>query len=155
MSLGGWVLGAAAGLGLVAGLLIGSIGVGGIILVPSLIELPIAAIDEDRVSIAVASCMFSYIFVGLAGGFAYTRQKSVAWSSTAWILVGAVPGGAAGAVAVGYVKAIAIKIVLYSLVMLSAVYSMYRTIRDVKMRKEITSDTENQEVNGTSGEKEQ
>ena len=44
---GEWVLGAAAGIGLAAGVLIGAIGVGGIILVPSLIELPTIGHDED------------------------------------------------------------------------------------------------------------
>ena len=47
MVLAGWVLGTAAGLGLAAGLLIGSIGVGGIILVPSIIELPIGTTDDE------------------------------------------------------------------------------------------------------------
>lgn len=47
MAIYGWVLGAAAGLGLAAGVLIGAIGVGGIILVPSLIELPSIGDDDD------------------------------------------------------------------------------------------------------------
>ena len=136
MVLAGWVLGTAAGLGLAAGLLIGSIGVGGIILVPSLIELPIGTTDDERIGTAVASCMFSYIFVGLAGGYAYTRKKSVNWFSALWILIGAVPGGGIGAVIVGYLNALWIKLLLYSLVMVSAVYSMYRTIKQHKLKEQ-------------------
>lgn len=146
MSLAGWVLGTAAGLGVAAGLLIGSIGVGGIILVPSLIELPIGATDKERVNTAVASCMFSYIFVGLAGGCAYARKKSVNWRSTLWIFFGAVPGGAAGAIIVGYLNALWIKLLLYSLVMLSAIFSMYRTIKQHKLKEQESSPSEDLET---------
>ena len=129
MSVPGWVLGTATGLGLVAGLLIGSIGVGGIILVPILLELPLGGTEDSRVGTAVASCMFSYIFVGLAGGWAYTRQQSVDWPSTAWVLLGVVPGGVAGAMALPYIQALGTKILLYSLVLLSAIFSLYRTVK--------------------------
>ena len=129
MSVPGWVLGTATGLGLVAGLLIGSIGVGGIILVPILLELPLGGTEDSRVGTAVASCMFSYIFVGLAGGWAYTRQQSVDWPSTAWLLLGVVPGGVAGAMALPYIQALGIKVLLYSLVLLSAIFSLYRTVK--------------------------
>ena len=95
-----WVLVVSVLLGVVSGVMIGSIGVGGIILVPCLIELPIAQTDDERVTTAVASCMFSYIFVGLAGSCAYARKNSVSWASTVWLVVGAVPGGVAGAVTV-------------------------------------------------------
>ena len=127
-----WVLCVAAVLGLLAGVLIGSIGVGGIILVPCLIELPIAHTDDQRVATAVASCMFSYIFVGVAGGCAYARKHSVSWVSAAWLVVGAVPGGVAGAVTVGYLTAVWVKVVLYSLVIVSAVYNMYQTIKQYR-----------------------
>ena len=53
--LAGWILGSAVGLGLVAGMLIGAVGVGGIILVPSLIEFP--GIDVQT-AIAVSRCPY-------------------------------------------------------------------------------------------------
>ena len=40
VALAGWVLGVAAAIGALAGLLIGAVGVGGIVLVPTLIQLP-------------------------------------------------------------------------------------------------------------------
>jgi hypothetical protein len=50
-----WVYGAAVGTGLISGLMIGSVGVGGVILVPVLANLPSdGAVD---VKVAVATCM--------------------------------------------------------------------------------------------------
>jgi len=135
-----WVLGVSAVLGLVAGVLIGSIGVGGIILVPCLIELPIAETEDQRVATAVSSCMFSYIFVGVAGGWAYARKHSVSWGSAVWLVVGAVPGGVAGAVTVGYLTALWVKMVLYSLVIVSAVYNMYQTIKQYRNTESAPTD---------------
>ena len=63
-----WVLGVSAATGLVAGLMIGCIGVGGVILVPILTQL-----DGVQIHTAVASCMFSYIFAGLTGLLIYRR----------------------------------------------------------------------------------
>ena len=61
----GWNYIVVAGLGLLAGILIGSLGVGGVILAPTLIELSLPSIK------ALPTCMFSYIFVGLAGAISY------------------------------------------------------------------------------------
>eukprot|EP00729_Bicosta_minor_P009005 gene9005-23744_t len=83
------VLGASVGIGLAAGCLIGAVGVGGIIVVPSLIEFQ--SVDDDRgVKGAIAAAMFSYIFVGIAGGYAYYRKSDfVVWSSAIWLMIGA------------------------------------------------------------------
>eukprot|EP00041_Stephanoeca_diplocostata_P021185 m.488042 g.488042 ORF g.488042 m.488042 type:complete len:295 (-) comp21761_c0_seq7:39-923(-) len=120
------VLGASAGIGLLAGILIGSVGVGGIIIVPSLIEFK-GYID---VQTAIASSMFSYIAVGIAGGIEYTRKGSVVWPSSAWVIFGATPGGFLGAFILQFLGDLAIKLTLYVLVLLSAVYALYRTLTD-------------------------
>src|SRR5437867_4300435 len=62
------------GLGLLAGLLIGAVGIGGVILVPSLVYfggVPIHA--------AVAGAMMSYILTGLIGTLVYARARSIQW----------------------------------------------------------------------------
>ena len=74
------------------GMLIGSVGVGGILLVPALIYL--AGID---IHIAIASCLFSYAFSGLMGACLYARQGSIRWSSGLWLCAGAMPGAWLGA----------------------------------------------------------
>lgn len=54
------------------GALIGSAGVGGVLLVPLLVLL-----GGWRPDTAVATCMFSYIFTGIAGTFVYWRGGSI------------------------------------------------------------------------------
>ena len=127
-----WILPTALGLGLVAGLLIGAIGVGGVILVPCLLQLPLEGDEEERLATAVSSSMFSYIFAGLAGSCAYLRRKSVNRWSTAWLLVGVVPGAVLGAVTLALVKPLWIKVVLYSMVALSALFSVYRSVKELR-----------------------
>ena len=127
-----WILPTALGLGLVAGLLIGAIGVGGVILVPCLLQLPLEGDEEERLATAVSSSMFSYIFAGLAGSCAYLQRKSVNRWSTAWLLVGVVPGAVLGAVTLALVKPLWIKMVLYSMVALSALFSVYRSVKELR-----------------------
>ena len=87
-----WVLAVGAASGAAAGLLIGSVGVGGIILVPILIQVP-----GIQVKSAVATCMFAYIAAGLAGLASYARQNSIDWGRTGWMLLGAAPAAVGGA----------------------------------------------------------
>eukprot|EP00039_Didymoeca_costata_P005755 m.84296 g.84296 ORF g.84296 m.84296 type:complete len:296 (-) comp12959_c0_seq7:1417-2304(-) len=123
--LAGWILAVSAFVGLMAGVLIGSVGVGGIIIVPILVELP----DID-IHVAIAAAMFSYIFVGIAGGIAYSRKKIIQWGSVIWLLIGATPGAFVGAFTLQYVSSMAIKMILYSLVLATSVFSLYNTLRE-------------------------
>ena len=78
--------------GLFVGTLIGSIGIGGILMVPVLVYL--AGID---IHVAIASCMFSYAFNGLAGAWLYARKGSINWRDGLWLCLGAMPGAVIGA----------------------------------------------------------
>eukprot|EP00730_Choanoeca_flexa_P019906 TRINITY_DN9737_c0_g1_i3.p1 TRINITY_DN9737_c0_g1~~TRINITY_DN9737_c0_g1_i3.p1 ORF type:complete len:295 (+),score=62.97 TRINITY_DN9737_c0_g1_i3:153-1037(+) len=119
------VLGASAGIGAAAGLLIGSIGVGGIVLVPSLIQLP-----DINVQTAIAACMFSYIFAGLAGGLAYVTTSYVSWYDSGWLMVGAAPGAFAGAFVLSYVSDLVVKAILYTVIVATTGVSLYRAYCD-------------------------
>jgi uncharacterized protein len=82
------------GLGLLAGLLIGAVGIGGVILVPALVyfgSVPIHA--------AIAGVMMSYILTGLIGTLVYARAKSIRWDMVGWLWAGAMPAALAGAFA--------------------------------------------------------
>ncbi len=81
--------------GLVVGLLIGSVGVGGVLLVPLLT----VAFGID-VRVAIATCLFAYVFSGVASTLLYARRGSIPWRPAAWMVAGGIPGAAAGAVAV-------------------------------------------------------
>ena len=57
-----------------AGVLIGCIGIGGVLLVPALTYL--GGID---IHVAITSCMVSYMFAGLVGAVSYARKGSIRW----------------------------------------------------------------------------
>ena len=122
-----WVYAAAAGTGVVSGLMIGAVGVGGVILVPVLANLPGGgAVD---VKVAVASCMFAYIFAGAAGAGAYARPGSIAWRPTLWLFVGATPAAFAGAFTLRYLSGKTVQVILYVFVLLSSLLSLARNVR--------------------------
>lgn len=87
-------LGAVA-LGFAAGLLIGCVGVGGVILAPLLVY---AAGYEPAAAIAGAT--FAYIVSGVVGAAAYARKGSIDWRSALWLWVGAAPAALLGALTV-------------------------------------------------------
>lgn len=86
-------------IGLVAGALIGCVGVGGVIVVPALVYglgFPI----RD----AIASAMIGYIFTGVVGTAIYARSRSIRWGLALWVALGAGPGALAGSWATAFVE---------------------------------------------------
>jgi uncharacterized membrane protein YfcA len=84
--------------GSVVGVLIGSAGVGGVLLVPFLISglgFPV------RVAVAVA--LWSYLWSGLVAVALYGRRGSVPWRDAGWLCLAAVPGAYLGASAMAVV----------------------------------------------------
>ena len=154
MALLAWLLPVASVLGLLAGLLIGAIGVGGIILVPCLLELPLGGNPEEALATAVSSAMFSYMFAGLAGAAAYSRRRSLEWRGAGWLVAGAGPGGALGAWLLTATRAVWVKGALYSLVVLSATHSIYRATADCRRARAGTEATSSKTEDPTSPEKE-
>ena len=87
-------------LGLTAGVMIGGIGVGGVILVPSLfffVGIPVHT--------AIPSAMMAYILSGIIGTTVYARNKSINWPMAGWLCLGATPTAFAGAWTVHFVDA--------------------------------------------------
>ena len=60
--------------------------------------------------------------------------------STAWLLVGVVPGAVLGAVTLTVVQPLWIKVVLYSLVALSALFSVYRSVKELRKTDQAASE---------------
>jgi hypothetical protein len=79
-------------LGLVAGLSIGCIGIGGVMLVPGLHYLGGIPIDT-----AIAAAMMGYLLTGVVGTAIYARNRSIDWSMALWLCAGAMPAALAGA----------------------------------------------------------
>lgn len=81
-------------LGIVAGLLIGCVGIGGVIVVPALVH-----VGGVPIHMAIAAAMFAFLLSGIAGTLVFARQRSIRWDMTAWMWAGAMPAAFAGALA--------------------------------------------------------
>ena len=107
------------GLGLLAGLLIGAVGIGGVILVPALVffgQVPVHA--------AVAGAMMSYILTGLVGTFMYARAGSIRWEMVGWLLAGAMPAALAGALAANAASATLLELLIGLLTASSGLHTL-------------------------------
>eukprot|EP00049_Salpingoeca_infusionum_P020352 m.363906 g.363906 ORF g.363906 m.363906 type:complete len:378 (+) comp24618_c0_seq1:62-1195(+) len=139
MPLGSGLLASAFGIGLFAGLLIGVVGVGGIVLVPLLILLP-----GIEVQGAIAASLFSYIFAGLAGTITFANQYSIDWKLVLWPVVPSVIGAALGPVTLEYIGDVAIKSILYSVILVSAIISLVKTIVQIKQERNLAAEAARQ-----------
>lgn len=77
---------------LLAGTLIGAIGIGGVILVP-LLSL---ALGYD-IHIAMSASSLSFLFPGIVGTLTYAGKRSIAWRLVLWLAMGMVPAAVLGA----------------------------------------------------------
>jgi len=106
-------------LGLLAGLSIGTVGVGGVILVPVLTY----ALGYD-LQTAIATSSFSFLFVGVSGTAAYARRGSIPWTMVAWITIGIVPGAVVGARTNALVPTVVLAVLIAGLLIFSGVNTL-------------------------------
>jgi uncharacterized membrane protein YfcA len=81
-----------AALGAAAGLAIGCVGIGGVIIVPALIY--VAGLSPQT---AIAAALGAFLVSGVVGVYAYSVAGSIRWRDAAPTWIGAVPGALAGA----------------------------------------------------------
>lgn len=108
-----------ASLGLGAGLLIGCVGIGGVILVPALVYLA-----DVPIHVAIAAAMFAFLLSGVVGTIVFARSNSIRWDMTAWMWAGAMPAAFAGALAANAVSAPLIELAVGALTAASGVHSL-------------------------------
>jgi uncharacterized membrane protein YfcA len=108
-------------LGLCVGVLIGCVGIGGVLLVPGLVYL--LAMD---VQVAIATCMFSYLFSGVVGALEYGRRGSIRWPTALWLCAGAMPAAYLGAAAVSMLSARWLETIIAVLVLFSGIHALRR-----------------------------
>jgi len=104
---------------LIVGIMIGSIGVGGVLLVPALSYL--AGIE---IHIAIAACMLSYAFSGAVGAWIYARHGTIRWSSGLWLCIGAMPGAYLGALLVSGLAERTITLVIALFIIFASLHAM-------------------------------
>ena len=103
-------------IGLLVGLLIGAIGIGGVLLVPSL-----AYIGDIPVHTAIPACMLSYIVSGVIGATIYARKGSINWQMAWWVCAGALPGAYFGALTISYLPSIALELIIAALIVFAGI----------------------------------
>jgi uncharacterized membrane protein YfcA len=107
--------------GLLAGLLIGCVGVGGVILVPLLSY--IGGVDIHN---AIAGAMFAYLISGLVGTVVYARHGSIRWDLTLFLWLGAMPAAFAGALAASVLSTKLLELGIGLLTAISGIHALAR-----------------------------
>ena len=92
---------------IVAGVLIGGVGIGGVLLVPALKYL--AGIPLHT---AIPACMMAYILTGAIGAMIFARHGSINWALGKSVCMGAIPGGLLGALLLPYISAPVLELII-------------------------------------------
>ena len=103
------------------GLLIGTVGIGGILLAPMLVY--IAGID---LHLALATSSLSFLFAGIAGTIAYARKGTISWNTVGWVAVGVVPAALLGARANVALQAGVLTVILAGLIVVSGINALLK-----------------------------
>ena len=103
----------------IVGILIGSVGIGGVLLVPTLKYLGGISLHT-----AIPACMFSYIFTGLVGGFIYSRHGTIHWSLAKKVCLGALPGAYIGALLLPYFSVLVLELAIAVLIFTSGIHAI-------------------------------
>ncbi len=101
------------------GILIGSVGVGGILLIPALELLTPLSIQG-----AMATALFTFIFTGIVGTFAFQRRGSIDWKVTTPLCLGGALFGLAGAWANARLDAKVLALILALLIVAAGAYTL-------------------------------
>ena len=101
------------------GVLIGSVGVGGVLLAPALVM--VGALPPNQ---AAATSIWAFLFTGVVGTLAYARRGSIPWPMVTRLAVGVVPGAVVGARTNAVLPGGAVLVVLGVLAMLVGVQQL-------------------------------
>ena len=112
-------------IGLLTGTLIGTVGVGGILLTPLLIFF----VGTD-LHVAQATSSFSFLFTGIVGGIIYAKQKSIAWVHVLWISIGIIPSTLLGAKVNTLLSGKALTLILAALIVFSGTNALSKRGKD-------------------------
>lgn len=105
--------------GLLAGLMIGSVGIGGVIVVPVLSYLGGIGLHN-----AIAAAMFAFLISGVTGTLLYAKNRSIDGMMAAWLFLGAMPAALAGALAASVLPTTSLELCLGLLAALTGLHSL-------------------------------
>ncbi|MDD2967721.1 MAG: sulfite exporter TauE/SafE family protein [Desulfovibrionaceae bacterium] len=102
------------------GALIGTVGVGGILLIPALSAF--AGLDTHQ---AMATALFSFIFTGILGTWLYQRHGSIDWHITLPVCAGGLVAGYFGSLANAYTSPTMLNILLSGVIIFAGIYALF------------------------------
>ncbi|MFI6025713.1 sulfite exporter TauE/SafE family protein [Amycolatopsis magusensis] len=103
------------------GLLIGTVGVGGVLLPPALVHL-----GGFGVPAAAGTSSWAFLFTGVAGTLAYARHGTIPWPLAGRLALGAAPAAVAGALVNGLVPPLVVWLVLGSITLGAGAHRLRR-----------------------------
>jgi uncharacterized membrane protein YfcA len=103
------------------GILIGSVGVGGVLLVPALKFMGGISLHS-----AIPACMLSYMITGSVGALIYARHGTINWSMAKKVCLGALPGAYIGAFLLPFFPADILELLIATLILASGVNALIR-----------------------------
>ena len=102
------------------GILIGTVGVGGILLIPALELLTPLSIQAS-----MATALFTFIFTGIVGSFLFQRRGSIDWRVTTPLCLGGALFGVAGAWANARLDAKVLALMLAMLIVAAGAFTLF------------------------------
>lgn len=103
----------------IVGILIGCVGIGGVLLVPTLKYLGNISLHQ-----AIPACMVSFIVAGLVGAAIYARHGTIDRAMAIKICTGALPGAFIGAYLLPYISPVALEIGIGILVLVCGIHAL-------------------------------
>lgn len=120
--------------GLLTGTLIGTVGIGGILLSPLLSYL--LGID---LHLAMAVSSWSFLFTGISGTITYASKGTITWRMVRWLSIGIIPAALLGARTNSILPTAALTICLATLIVFSGVNALYRQPRITGTRQRLSN----------------
>ena len=116
-----------AAVALVAGLLIGLTGIGGVLLVPVLTQA--AGVPLDR---AVAACLLGFLLAGIYAAFVHLRRARLPWRPVVALCLMAAAGAALGAATLDRLPVNAVRLFIALLCLASGLHALLSKVSVVK-----------------------
>ncbi len=123
MNFGEWL--ALSAIALAVGFFIGTVGVGGVLLIPALIWL-----GGVPIHLATATALFSFLFTGFAGTWLFQRRGSIDWIVTRPVLAGALIFSYLGARVKAMVDADALTLIIALIIVFAGIYVLLPARRE-------------------------
>lgn len=121
--------GTATGFCFLVGVLIGTCGIGGILIIPFLVY--VANIDIHTV---IPACMAGFIVNAVFANYAYAKRGSIHWGKAIYLAIGAAPGAYLGSITVLAASSLVLEFIVAFLVIASGIRALVTSASETRGR---------------------